>query len=370
MGPTLRASCDACNQSKVKCTKTRPHCARCAKHKTECIYGISLRAGKKAAHHNRGKVRQQQAQHQESAQTQPQQQQLTPQPAPKPESVDPSHFQHDWALGSPDSSSPYASIEMDMPPSMFEYEMPSRLDDYLLTQEPFPISHMATFSATSQSIDFAALSPSPPALSSSLLSMSAGSTAVTSPTSESSRLQSVSLDLFPVCSCYSSAIRMLHTLQQLSESMRTSFDVALNRNKEAVALCMATLKCQCAAESCVILLVGSLIAKIISIYERPCAVWKSVEHDPRTPDTIGSMSSRLRFGLYSVDESDEESLKTEIVRLELRKVQTLISSLKESIAKSIREPEQLMCEALVGYLSRKVQTANQTGNGFQMDMTP
>ncbi|KAI9875647.1 MAG: hypothetical protein M1830_008150, partial [Pleopsidium flavum] len=47
--PKFRASCDSCNEAKVRCSQTRPSCARCLKHGVDCVYGISLRAGKHRA---------------------------------------------------------------------------------------------------------------------------------------------------------------------------------------------------------------------------------------------------------------------------------------------------------------------------------
>lgn len=42
----LRASCDACAASKVKCSKEHPICSRCASNGSQCIYGISRKHGK------------------------------------------------------------------------------------------------------------------------------------------------------------------------------------------------------------------------------------------------------------------------------------------------------------------------------------
>ncbi|KAH8596279.1 hypothetical protein B0O99DRAFT_593602 [Bisporella sp. PMI_857] len=45
-GPKLRTTCDACTESKVKCSQTRPTCDRCAKHSISCVYSVSQRAGR------------------------------------------------------------------------------------------------------------------------------------------------------------------------------------------------------------------------------------------------------------------------------------------------------------------------------------
>tara|TARA_R110002003_G_scaffold228_9_gene16660 strand:+ start:6399 stop:7772 length:1374 start_codon:yes stop_codon:yes gene_type:complete len=44
--PKLRASCDACAASKVKCSKEHPICTRCAANGSQCIYGVSRKHGK------------------------------------------------------------------------------------------------------------------------------------------------------------------------------------------------------------------------------------------------------------------------------------------------------------------------------------
>ncbi|KAJ4366409.1 hypothetical protein N0V83_008045 [Neocucurbitaria cava] len=42
----LRASCDACAASKVKCSKEHPICARCSVNGSQCVYGVSRKHGK------------------------------------------------------------------------------------------------------------------------------------------------------------------------------------------------------------------------------------------------------------------------------------------------------------------------------------
>lgn len=52
----LRASCDSCNESRVRCSQTRPTCSRCMKNNVNCIYGISQRAGRNRASTQNGGV--------------------------------------------------------------------------------------------------------------------------------------------------------------------------------------------------------------------------------------------------------------------------------------------------------------------------
>ena len=44
----LRASCDTCNESKVRCSHAKPSCARCERLRISCLYGLSRRSHKTA----------------------------------------------------------------------------------------------------------------------------------------------------------------------------------------------------------------------------------------------------------------------------------------------------------------------------------
>lgn len=291
MGPTLRASCDSCNQAKVKCTKQSPQCARCKKHNIDCIYGISLRAGKRAS------------------------QQL-----PLPKKVEsPPPLPCDWNMDI-GTTSPYSPIEMDICPSMFEYDMPFPIEGYqnngfMSNDDAFPLMPDLSFSdSPHRHTASVTTTNTSPLLSESLLPLP-----ITMVRSDNKHEIPSPTSIFASCSCFRTTILTLSTLQQLSESSHTSFDVALVHNKEAVALCLSTLKCSCAADSTIVLLVASLLAKTIDIYQRPCGAWKAVEHRKPSHDSK-TITARLTLGAYNVDEGDEERLKTEIVRMELRKV--------------------------------------------------
>ena len=44
----FRVSCDGCNESKVRCSQTKPQCRRCARQGIVCIYGLSRRSHRTA----------------------------------------------------------------------------------------------------------------------------------------------------------------------------------------------------------------------------------------------------------------------------------------------------------------------------------
>ncbi|KAF4633955.1 hypothetical protein G7Y89_g4159 [Cudoniella acicularis] len=88
----------------------------------------------------------------------------------------------------------------------------------------------------------------------------------------------------------------------------------------------------------------------------PCGTWKAVEQG-RASDSSKPVTARLTLGAYNFDEGDEERLKTEIAKIELRKVETVISKLKESFGQTNSESEQRVYESLVAFLSDKMRSA-------------
>ena len=44
----FRVSCDGCNESKVRCSQTKPQCRRCARQGIACVYGLSRRSHRTA----------------------------------------------------------------------------------------------------------------------------------------------------------------------------------------------------------------------------------------------------------------------------------------------------------------------------------
>ena len=46
--PKIRASCDRCGASKLKCDRVRPQCGRCIPLGLDCVYGVSRKMGKPA----------------------------------------------------------------------------------------------------------------------------------------------------------------------------------------------------------------------------------------------------------------------------------------------------------------------------------
>lgn len=300
MGPTLRASCDSCNLAKVKCTKQSPQCQRCKKHNIECIYGISLRAGKRSS---------------QIALPKKVVNRTLPPPLPLPL---PTNWNMDFAA-TPNACSP---LELDLCPPIFEYDTHFPLDGYqgigYLDDIFHPVPDLAFSNAGMHSH---------PASTRTNVSTTSDPSPIMSPSMmfsppemlSPSHVHSIPTSLFSSCNCFRSTILTLSTLQQLEESAHTSLDSILGHNKEATALCSSTLHCGCASDSAMTLLVAALLAKIIRLYQRSGQVWESL-YDYKSFNGLKRATSGYIQGQYNVNDENEERRKTQIVRTELQKV--------------------------------------------------
>lgn len=415
----LRASCDACNQAKVKCTKDRPFCTRCATHGIYCVYSVSLRAGKRRAGPKSPTAVTPVTASQDQVMTDISPRQLHFEPltfSPSPPAVDLHHHRgsndmyhsmlnlegasfdtgdhlHDFL----DCSSPTFSHGhmvhqgRPLPPTRQD----SRSDPFLappLIQHSSTDSDLSAISGivtpdelgnaggphwgTSMSdelfgVDSRAGSQTPLDMfsypSSAPLSRSPSATFL-------SQLESASGKEPPSsrCQCFQRICSMLTTLSQVSEPQRTTFDVALTKNKDAIAMCGATLRCrQCSNDTESVTMLVSLMAKIISVYKAPGSAYlNSINTSLPTlsrdsDDTIsngssGSGHSYITYGSYRMDKEDDERLKMEIVAIELRKVESLIVGFRErfcgtQMQRPRAEHESRLYEAMVDFLAKRLR---------------
>ncbi|MCJ1244107.1 hypothetical protein MMC30_001305 [Trapelia coarctata] len=372
MSQKLRASCNACNQAKVKCTKTRPTCARCAKHRDiECVYSVSLRAGKRPAQNNDARFKKL---------GQP----LVDSPGGdarfRPSGIHPDVRGNDarsrspvqsamdiadeWALD-PSATADLMSMENDMYLTMVGYDRAS-LDPPSLfdTSSSSPSSSLCQNPSNTSSFDSLrdtwyqhlpdAFNASPfifqPRQPSSLFS--------STPSCPTSPLQSPSTPaLSSVCCCFKTVLQTLTNLQAFSSIPCPTFDVALAHNKEAVTLCSAALRCVCPGDTTFVFLIVSLIDKILSVYQSSCNAWsQSTPASSTSPASVPTIA-RVTLGVYSLDQEDEERIKMEFLRMELRKVEALVSKLKEKASKGHVDYEVKMHEALIQFLEGRLRAA-------------
>ena len=334
MAPKLRASCDTCNQAKVKCTKTRPTCSRCQKYGEECVYSISLRAGKRPAYRTMAENGRNLSMNSST------------------EALD------EWATHSRTPSLNMAFDDGTLP--FFNYGAIS------------PVDTLTSTSPTS--IHQPQQQESPEQFKHQVHQQISDMSAMTFPTSSSPFTQPAMNDFpletpYPVmptptqtpfngastpCQCFKSIMLTLQTLQNLSESPFTAFDLALACNKEAMTLCTNALQsnCACSTDINYIMMLVLLVSKVILVYQMCCSTWSfnpSAEQE--------SSSLRVTLGVYQMDKEDEGRFKVEIVRTELLKVQALILRLQESTFPTQMDTESRMYDAMIEDLYSKAQSA-------------
>ena len=156
------------------------------------------------------------------------------------------------------------------------------------------------------------------------------------------------------CQCFKGIILTLQTLQSLSESPYTAFDLALACNKEAMTLCTNALQnnCACFSEINYVMMLVSLVSKVIAVYQLCCSTW--CFNPSAEPE---SSPLRVTLGVYQMDKEDEGRFKVEIVRTELLKVQSLILRLQETTFPTQVETESRAYDAMMEDLGAKVQSA-------------
>ena len=369
MSQKLRASCNACNQAKVKCTKSRPTCARCAKHgDIECVYSVSLRAGKRPAQNNDARFKRP-AQcladssgsdarfrssgihtdvHRNDARSR----------SPVRSAMD---IADEWALD-PSTTADLMSMENDMYMNMVGYDRPP-LDTPSLfdTSSSSPSSSLSQNPSSFDSLRDTWYQHLPDAINASpflFQPRQPSSLFCSTPSCPTSPLQSPSTPaLSSVCRCFKTVLHTLTNLQAFSSLPSPTFDVALAHNKETVTLCSAALRCVCPGDTTFVFLIVSLIDKIISVYQSSCNAWSQPTPPSLTSQASVPHTARVTLGVYSLDKEDEERIKMEFLRMELRKVEALVSKLQEKASKGRAEYEIKMHEALIKFLEGRLRTA-------------
>ncbi|MCJ1371118.1 hypothetical protein MMC20_002333 [Loxospora ochrophaea] len=156
------------------------------------------------------------------------------------------------------------------------------------------------------------------------------------------------------CECFKALSQTVTNLQALTQLQHVAFDVALMRTKEAVALSSSVLACGCVADGTTFMTLVSLLTKILSIYQSCQDEWFS-----SATDASARNGARFTLGAYSVDEEDEENFKEEIVRTELRRVDVLIKRLQERSGSGFAEYEFKAYEGCVNFLAGKLKSASE-----------
>lgn len=388
----LRASCDACNEAKVRCSKDKPSCTRCVSHGTGCVYSPSQRAGKYRTTGKGGIQRPSMSGVESSHQRTPSSKSMT------------SARLDEWNLdifgfhtGDDNDSTGFNTSSASDSLSPLAPNMP------FFTGSPSPISQRSSLNEP-QSLELLSMCRASAMLESDL----------TDPNlwwnnSETSR-QQMEQNFYPTpssgtppdlmyrsempsvfatqpsstpqwstsgaCACAETLSKQLLLLCTPDDNIGNTFDVDLAQSKDSTALCAQALACSCSIGNDVhLMLIASLIARNINVLEKalhsinstgaPLPETKNEFHTsdpPRcsifTPKSSlstsptsscsqnfgnsppswskssfnlganGHSSTNLALGAYELDAESLRPLKLEILRIELRKIKNLVAGFR------------------------------------------
>lgn len=161
------------------------------------------------------------------------------------------------------------------------------------------------------------------------------------------------------CDCFASclhALQSLHTHSWMSSSTQQRgppFDIVLSINRDAVDGCSALLGCtKCVSKignSITTMLLATIFGKVMSLYRATCMF--------RFGSSTGiQASAQLAFGAYTVTGEDRQLLEIEILLLELRKVENVLTLYQERFHNAQAEQdESSVYTALTSYLDKNLR---------------
>lgn len=389
----LRESCDSCLIAKVKCSKTRPLCARCLANGAPCGYSPSSRAGRKNRNAGIRKSTAKDAkEHPQSA--------LPTSASYLPLFMYPileNNVDHNTSLWG-GSSSPVSQEDQRGPQPIAEKDLVTTKDgdsfdtsDFLPTP-PLNGDFMDSFMPLSSHngfSEFATAAPSPdgnadhtpespawtvnsnqysllPSFQSPLDIMPLGHVHSSHPAArpalpmqQENNQNLAQTGSSPDCDCFAScllALQSLHNHSWMSSSTQQGgppFDIVLSINREAIAGCSALLGCtKCVSKigsSITTMLLATTIGKVMSLYRATCMF--------RFGSSTGvQVLAQLAFGAYTVTGEDRQLLEIEILLLELRKVETILTLYQERFHNAQAEvDESSVYTALTSYLDKNLR---------------
>ena len=396
----LRESCDSCLIAKVKCSKTRPLCARCLANGAPCGYSPSSRAGRK--NRNAGIKKAAAANSTAPKDTAEQPQSALPTSTLFLPSymyqIPENNMDHTGGMwGS--SSSPAAHEDQRASQVVIGKGLVAAKEgggydtaDFLPTpplngdfvDSFIPLPTQNGFS------EFSAATPSPegnrdqtpaspawtinsnqysflPSFQSPLDMMPLGNvhsshpaTRPALPIQHEPNQNLAPTGSSPDCDCFAACLHALQSLHNHSWMASSStqqggvpFDIVLTINREAIDGCSALLGCdKCVSKigsSITTMLLATIFGKVMSLYRATCMF--------RFGSSTGvQASAQLAFGAYTVTGEDRQILEIEILLLELRKVENILTLYQERFHNSQAEQdESSVYTALTSYLDKNLR---------------
>ncbi|KAF2638288.1 hypothetical protein P280DRAFT_471403 [Massarina eburnea CBS 473.64] len=414
--PKLRASCDACAASKVKCSKEHPICARCKANASQCIYGVSRKHGKPGRTRKRNpdgtpfvkaskqrpspdgsefskfRIRPEPVVHQEPVFNVRSQWSPTPSWPATPEfdfemTPEPNYME----------STDFNSWDaMMLPPTPPEFETIQTIQSELTFVDPFSRKQSVMLdlpdiqaikdlvsNETFNAFDYT-FSGEMPMDNASFISASS-TTSPQSPKSAPSCFFNplrVSVSMPTSHCCYTLAYSTLESLRIINPENSTgvelkSLDSVLSITKTAVANVLQLLKCSCSSDPHLAMLYSSIAQKIITWYQiaagvKPASlpsatptfsgasspsssVFSSPLSTPSSATTIFDIQVQpIKIGLFEFDEEQQAILRKQVVLRELRKCGTLVEALASWGSESKTDQAEFLYDVLGAWLKSEL----------------
>ena len=386
--PKYRASCDSCNEAKVRCSQTRPSCARCLKSQSRrCVYGVSKRSGK---HNGKSSTKAEVGAKNGTVARHP----TTPTsttgietPSSSSSTIDPREFLQMFSGSNTDPSDllkgqqlpknwPFENNRFTPTQHSSSQGSPANYNNYQLMFGKDE-SHMSNAQdhglGLFDGVSHAELGACSLDGSSVDQSYSYPQSNTECASCSTANRQDEIPSLRDICRCNEVIITQLSLLPVLLvDSECSTFDVELVQLQKAIRLCAGALACNCPGKDYTsILTISMLIARIISVFERSGAqVGRDDENNSdQSLMMTGAMtpvpSPKFSVGIYELEGEDENNLKREMWWIHIRKVESLVAGYKDMLAKMAQQQAYqdtfhvAAWEKLVFVLDQKVQAVKR-----------
>ncbi|KAH8687177.1 hypothetical protein BGZ60DRAFT_363315 [Tricladium varicosporioides] len=153
------------------------------------------------------------------------------------------------------------------------------------------------------------------------------------------------------CRCNESIISHISYFPEVQDDHR-AYDMNLAQMQEALKLGSDVLNCACAGKDYAVgLSMSLLVARIVSVLEQLCR--RAREEDEAEAEAFGREndlcnSPRFALGMYQIAKEDERRLKQEMLGLQIKKAECLISCCKDMVTRlGQRQARQADTQAIV-----------------------